>query len=212
MSKGLFITVEGVDGCGKTTQIKLMEKYLRGKGINVVLAREPGGTNISEAIRSIILDARYTEMSYITEMLLYASARAQLVAQVIKPALNEGNVVICDRFIDSSYVYQGFGRGIDLKTIEEVNKVAMDGVEPDITFLFDLNPEVALKRRIAVSEADRMEKENIEFHNKVYSGYLKLAEMFPERIRVINSEGTIDDIFIKVKTHLDRLLSKKALK
>ena len=174
MNKGLFITVEGVDGCGKTTQIKLMEKYLREKGINVVLAREPGGTDISEAIRSIILDARNTEMSYITEMLLYASARAQLVAQVIKPALNKGNVVICDRFIDSSYVYQGFGRGIELKTIEEVNRIAMDGIEPDITFFFDLRPEVALRRRIEASETDRMEKENIEFHNKVYSGYLKL--------------------------------------
>lgn len=211
MNKGLFITVEGVDGCGKTTQIKLMEKYLREKGINVVLAREPGGTDISEAIRSIILDARNTEMSYITEMLLYASARAQLVAQVIKPALNKGNVVICDRFIDSSYVYQGFGRGIELKTIEEVNRIAMDGIEPDITFFFDLRPEVALRRRIEASETDRMEKENIEFHNKVYSGYLKLSEMFPERIRVINSEGTIDDIFNKVRKYLDCLLSKKGV-
>jgi len=211
VNKGLFITVEGVDGCGKTTQIKLMEKYLREKGINVVLAREPGGTDISEAIRSIILDARNTEMSYITEMLLYASARAQLVAQVIKPALNKGNVVICDRFIDSSYVYQGFGRGIELKTIEEVNRIAMDGIEPDITFFFDLRPEVALRRRIEASETDRMEKENIEFHNKVYSGYLKLSEMFPERIRVINSEGTIDDIFNKVRKYLDCLLSKKGV-
>ena len=211
MNKGLFITVEGVDGCGKTTQIKLMEKYLREKGINVVLAREPGGTDISEAIRSIILDARNTEMSYITEMLLYASARAQLVAQVIKPALNKGNVVICDRFIDSSYVYQGFGRGIELKTIEEVNRIAMDGIEPDITFFFDLRPEVALRRRIEASETDRMEKENIEFHNKVYSGYLKLSEMFPERIRVINSAGTIDDIFNQVRKYLDCLLSKKGV-
>jgi dTMP kinase len=211
VKKGLFITVEGMDGSGKTTQIKLMEKYLVEKGMTVVLTREPGGTNISEWIRSIILDARNTEMGHITEMLLYASARAQLVAQVIKPALQKGSIVICDRFIDSSYVYQGFGRGIGIKTVENVNRIALDGIEPDITYFFDLKPEIALKRRMAATESDRIENEKMEFHNKVYEGYLKLAEIFPERIRAINSTGTIDDIFNKVKVQLDDLLSRKAI-
>lgn len=206
MKRGLFITVEGTDGSGKTTQIRLMEAYIRERGGEVILTREPGGTNISEKIRSIILDPENTEMSDVTEMLLYASARAQLVSEVIRPAVESGKTVICDRFVDSSYVYQGFGREIDLKVISDVNKVALNGMEPDITFFFDISPEVALKRRIASTGADRIENEKMEFHMRVYEGYKKLASMYPQRIKSIDSGRGVEDIFEDVKGWLDSLL------
>ena len=168
MKRGKFITVEGTDGSGKTTQIRLMEAYLNEKGHDVVLTREPGGTRISEKIREIILDLKNDEMGSTTEMLLYASARAQLVSQVIKPAIDSNKTVICDRFVDSSLVYQGFGRGIDIKIIEDINNSAINGVWPDITFFFELDPETALKRRMAETIPDRIEKEKIDFHKRVY--------------------------------------------
>ena len=206
MKRGLFITVEGTDGSGKTTQIKLMEDYIRGKGFDVTLTREPGGTRISESIRAIILEPENKEMGKTAEMLLYASARAQLVAEVIKPAIEAGATVICDRFVDSSYVYQGFGRGIDARTIEEVNRAALDGLEPDITFFFDISPEIALIRRIASTGADRIENEKMEFHMKVYTGYKKLAAIYPERIKSIDSNRGIEEIFKDVKVWIDRLM------
>lgn len=206
MKKGLFITVEGTDGSGKTTQIGLIEGYLKEKGCDVVLTREPGGTNISEKIRSIILDARNSEMGYITEMMLYASSRAQLVSEVIKPAVESGKIVVCDRFVDSSYVYQGFGRGIDLKIIADINRIALDGAIPDITFFFDISPEVALKRRIDSTGADRIEKEKVDFHMRVYNGYKKLVMLYPERIKPIESCRAIGEIFDDVKYWLDQLL------
>lgn len=206
MNRGLFITIEGTDGSGKTTQIRLMEEYIRERGCEVILAREPGGTAISEKIRSIILDPENVEMSAAAEMLLYASARAQLVSEVIKPAVESGKTVICDRFVDSSYVYQGFGRGIDLKTVSDVNKAALDGMEPDITFFFDISPEIALKRRIASTGADRIENEKMEFHMRVYEGYKKLASMYPGRIKSIDSSRGVEEIFADVKGWLDSLM------
>jgi dTMP kinase len=206
MNRGVFITIEGTDGSGKTTQIKLMEAYLKQKGLDVVLTREPGGTKISEDIRSLILDVNNSEMGRTTEMLLYASARAQLVSEVIKPAISAGKMVICDRFVDSSYVYQGFGRGIEAKTIEDVNRAALDGLEPDITFFFDINPEIALTRRIASTGADRIESEKMEFHLNVYSGYKKLALLYPTRIKAIDSNRGVEDIFKDVQNWLDKLI------
>lgn len=206
MGKGLFITTEGTDGSGKTTQIRLIKSYLEEKGCEVILTREPGGTKISEKIRDIILNPENKEMSPITEMMLYVSARAQLVAQVIKPVVESGKIVICDRFVDSSLVYQGFGRGIDLTLIEDINKIAMDGINPDITFFFDISPEVALKRRIASTGADRIESEKMDFHMKVYEGYKKLAKLFPDRIKSINANRPIDDISLEVREWLDRLI------
>jgi dTMP kinase len=205
MKRGFFITVEGTDGSGKSTQISLMEEYLRSKGHEVVLTREPGGTKINEKIRSVILDPDNEEMGKIAEMLLYASARAQLVYEVIKPALQEGKLVICDRFVDSSYVYQGFGRGLDLKVITEVNRVALDGVVPDLTLFFDISPEIALKRRVEATGADRIEKEKMEFHLKVYKGYQKLAILYPERIKSIDGNRNIEEIFKDVRYCLDLL-------
>lgn len=206
MGNGLFITVEGMDGSGKTTQIGLIVDYLKSKGYEVVLTREPGGTNISEKVRSIVLDPENTEMGILTEMLLYASARAQLVAELIKPSLEKGKIVICDRFVDSSYVYQGIGRGIDTEMVRTVNKIAMDGVFPDITFFFDISPEIALKRRIQATGADRIENEEMDFHWKTYQGYKKLADMHPERIKAIDSDRTVEEIFEDVKQQLDRLM------
>jgi len=206
MVRGYFITVEGTDGAGKTTQIKLIEDYLKSKNKSVVVTREPGGTNIGEKIRDILLDSQNSEMGIITEMLLYASARAQLVSEVIRPAIEEGKVVICDRFVDSSYVYQGFGRGIDLKIITDVNRVALDGLLPDITLFFDINPVDALRRRSNSSELDRIEKEKMDFHKRVYNGYKKLAMLYSDRINCIDSNRSVEEIFVDVKACIDELM------
>jgi len=206
MVRGYFITVEGTDGAGKTTQIKLIEDYLKSKNKSVVVTREPGGTSIGEKIRDILLDSQNSEMGMITEMLLYASARAQLVSEVIRPAIEEGKVVICDRFVDSSYVYQGFGRGIDLKIITDVNRVALDGLVPDITLFFDLNPVEALRRRKNSTELDRIEKEKMDFHKRVYNGYKKLAMLYSDRINCIDSDRSIEEIFDDVKACIDELM------
>jgi len=206
MKKGLFITIEGMDGSGKTTQINIIRDYISQKGYNVIIAREPGGTKISEKIRDIILDPANATMAATTEMLLYASARAQLVAEIIKPAVENGSVVVCDRFIDSSFAYQGFGRGIDINTIADVNRAAMDGMVPDLTFFIDMSPEIALKRRMASSMADRIEKEHMEFHMKAYNGYKKLARLYPERIKTIDGNRTVEEISQEIRKWLDTVV------
>ena len=206
MKKGLFITIEGMDGSGKTTQINMIRDYISDKGYNVILAREPGGTKISEKIRDIILDSANVTMASTTEMLLYASARAQLVAEIIKPAVENGSVVVCDRFIDSSFAYQGFGRGIDIDTIADVNRAAMDGMMPDMTFFIDISPEIALKRRMASSMTDRIEKECMEFHMKAYKGYKKLAHLYPERIKTIDGNRTVEEISQEIRKWLDTVV------
>lgn len=208
MRRGLFITVEGTDGAGKTTQIGRMKEYLTAKGYDVILTREPGGTGISEKIREIILDPTNTCMSSVAEMLLYASARAQLVSEVIRPAVESGKNVICDRFVDSSYVYQGFGRGIDLDAIVHVNQIAIDGLTPDITFFLNLDPETALERRKASTGADRIEQEEMDFHRRVYEGYRRLAERYPDRIKTIECDRSIEDIAADIRKWLDRLLER----
>lgn len=199
MSKGLFITVEGIDGSGKSTQIQLIEIFLKEKGYDVLLLREPGGTSIGEKIRSIILDAKNKEMADTTEMLLYAAARAQIVKEIIKPAIEAGKAVICDRFIHSSYVYQGYGRGIELKMIELVNSVAMGDVFPNITFFFDITPKEALKRRSNRGEFDRIEMENMDFYERVYEGYKDLAKKYPEVIKTIDARGSVEEVFEQVR-------------
>ena len=191
---GLFVTFEGVDGCGKSTQIKLLKEHLEKQGKKVILIREPGGTKISESIREIILSVENSEMVDNCEMLLYAAARAQLVEQVIKPNLEQGAIVLCDRFVDSSYVYQGFARGLGLEKVETINKIAMNNIEPDITLFFDIEPKVSLQRRMKVSSADRIEKEKLDFHKKVYQGYKYLAQKYPERIKTIDANCEIEDV------------------
>lgn len=206
MENGLFITFEGTDGSGKTTQIKLLEEYIISKGYEVVISREPGGTKVSEQIRDLILDPLNTEIAPLTEMIMYAASRAQHVAQVIKPAIEAGKIVICDRFVDSSYAYQGYGRGIDLKMIADVNRVAIDGMSPDITFFLDIDPDTAIKRRINATGADRIEQEKIDFHRNVYKGYEKMALLFPERIKRINANEPIDAVFSQIIEYIDSFL------
>jgi dTMP kinase len=195
--KGIFITMEGPDGSGKTTQIDMLKEYLGNKGYDVLITRDPGGNDISEAIRQIILNKDFTEMGYMTELLLYASARAQLVKENIKPALEAGTAVIADRFVDSSAVYQGIGRGLGIDTVYKVNEFALQGIMPDKTFLMDLDAETGIARKKNQAELDRMENETMEFHKKVVAGYRQLADMSPDRIVKIDAtlpKETIHDI------------------
>lgn len=206
MQNGLFITFEGTDGSGKTTQIKLAEAYIKEKGREVVLSREPGGTRVSELIRDLVLDPENTEITPLTEMIMYASSRAQHVAQVIRPAIEQGKVVICDRFIDSSYAYQGCGRGVDLKAIADVNRVAINGTVPDITFFLDVDPETAIARRINATGADRIEREKLDFHRRVHEGYRNMAILYPDRIKTIDATGSINEISEQINGYLEEIL------
>lgn len=206
MKRGLFITVEGTDGSGKTTQIGFMNDYFKNAGHEVLLTREPGGTRISEKVRSLILEPDYTEMANITEFLLYSAARAQLVHEVIRPSLEKGMIVVCDRYVDSSFAYQGYGRGLDLKVLENISDFAIGGLLPDITFFFDLDPETALNRRLASTLSDRIENERLEFHKKVYSGYASLVDKYPERIKRIDADKSADSIRIEIREILDTML------
>lgn len=186
--------MEGPDGSGKTTQIDLLKKFLESKGYDIIITREPGGTEISEAIRNIILNPEFKEMSHMTELLLYASARAQLVNQVIKPALEEGKAVICDRFVESSAVYQGIGRGLGVETVYEVNSYALGNVKPKLTIFMDLDAEEGIKRKRNQAELDRMEMEDLSFHKRVVEGYRQLAQIYPERIVPMNATLPIEEI------------------
>lgn len=208
MSKGVFITFEGSDGAGKSTQIQLAKEYLESRGIEPIMTREPGGTAISEKLREILLDANNKEMSPIAEMMIYASARAQLVAEVIKPALSEGKVIICDRFIDSSVAYQGYGRGLG-SMVEEVNTHAIDGVLPDVTFFLDLDPAIG-RGRIS-GEPDRLEQEKMDFHYKVYEGYKAIAAANPDRVAVIDASRGIEEIRCDIADVLKTICEKKGL-
>ena len=173
--KGFFITVEGGDGAGKSTQLSKLKEYMKDKGFNTVFTREPGGTAIGEKIRSIILDVENKEMAYHTEAYLYAASRAQNVRQIIKPALEEGKVVICDRFVDSSIAYQGFGRGLGKDRVWSINKDAVDDCMPDLTIFLDLEPEEAsLRVEGREGKKDRLEISGESFHEKVYLGYKEL--------------------------------------
>ena len=206
MNRGLFITFEGPDGSGKTTQIKKLKKKLENRGFETVLTREPGGTAISENIREIILDVKNLEMDNLTEALLYAAARSQHVTQVILPALNASKTVICDRFMDSSIAYQGYGRKLG-DQVRIINEYAVRGISPDITFLLLLEPSIG-KGRIK-REYDRLEMEQNIFHEEVYQGYMELAKFNPNRIISIDATKSIAEIEKEIELHLERLLLKK---
>ena len=204
--EGLFISMEGPDGAGKTTQIELLNKYLSERGYEVIITREPGGTRISEAIRGIILNKDFNEMNDVTELLLYAAARAQLVAEVIKPALSSGKAVISDRFVDSSVVYQGIARGLGINTVYDVNSYALQGVMPHFTFLLDLPAEVGLVRKKKQAELDRMEMQTLDFHKKVAEGYRKLAELYSDRIFMIDASLPVDTIHGIIKDRIKGMI------
>lgn len=203
--QGLFITMEGADGSGKSLQSKLLKEYLLERGFDVVTVREPGGTRIGEKIRDIIIDKENTAMDSMTEVLLYAASRAQLTQEVILPSLNAGKIVLSDRFVDSSLVYQGFARGLGIDTVMKINSFALCGLMPDITFFLDLPATDGLKRVHSREEPDRIEMEALSFHNKVYEGYLSLVEMYPERIKSIDASRDIQE----VKRSIIEIVEKK---
>lgn len=209
MREGLFITIEGPDGAGKSTQIPFIKEFLEKKGYKVLLTREPGGTVIGEKIRQLVLDKNHQEMSDITEALLYAASRAQHVAELIIPALNEGKIVLCDRFVDSSIVYQGKGRELGIGAIRDINTFATAGLEPDLTILLDIDPEIGLKRVKATKEIDRLEQEKLDFHRKVYEGYKELINMHPDRIKVVKADQSIENISKDIEHKLKILLGEE---
>lgn len=197
--KGLLITFEGIDFCGKSVQAGLLYDrlvaYFNQQREKVLLLREPGGSEISERIRSILLDKSLHMMDAITEMLLYDAARSQLIAEVILPALQKNRIVICDRFFDSTTAYQGYGRGISLDVIRNAHEIAIHGVIPDRTFVIDLDPQIALVRQEKAGRArDRMELEDDEFHSKVRNGFLAIARQEPHRISVIRGDDSVNAI------------------
>jgi len=209
MKKGLFISMEGPDGSGKSTQIELLSEALKEKGYEVLITREPGGTRISERIRELLLDKDLTEMAPVTEMLLYASARAQLVAEVIGPAVDAGKAVISDRFVDSSVVYQGIARGLGIENAYSVNQHAIGKYMPDATFLLDLPAIVGIERKKNQAELDRMERESLEFHEKVAQGYRDLAARCPERIRRIDATLPREVICDMIKDTVFQLIKEQ---
>ena len=208
MKKGIFISIEGPDGSGKSTQIENIRRFFKEKDIEIVFTREPGGTPIGERIRSIILDKNCSEMDYMTEALLYAAARAQDVAQVIKPALEAGKIVVCDRFVDSSIAYQGYGRNLG-QSVQTINNYAIDGCIPDLTFLMKIDPSIG-KKRIREDVQDRLEAEKVSFHQKVYSGYIELEKKYPDRIFGIDASRSISEIKADIYKKLEEVLKSVA--
>ncbi len=197
---GCFITFEGIEGCGKTTQLKLLARHLEQRGLAVKVTREPGGYPIADQVRNILLDATNRTMEPMAELFLYAAARAQHVAEVIKPALESGAVVLCDRFTDATIAYQGYGRGLNRPVIDELNRLATHGVSPDMTVLLDCPVAVGLERAFTRinstrgAREERFELEAAEFHLQVRDGYLQLARQEPDRFIVINAAGNVAEV------------------
>lgn len=203
MMKGIFITFEGIDGCGKSTQCEMLKDYLKESGKDFIFVREPGGTVIGERIREILLDKKNTQMTARTEILLFEAARAQITDEVIKPALDEGKIVLCDRFFDSSSAYQGMARGMGMDFVAGLNMAATGGLKPDITFFFDISAEEALERRGKRGEAsDRIELAGLKFQEDVRQGYIELAKASEGRVITIDATKGIDEIFEVVKESL----------
>lgn len=198
----LFITFEGCEGCGKSTQSRLLKEYLDITGQPFVYAREPGGTRISEKIRSVILDKENGAMTAECEALLYAAARCQIIDEVVLPALKEGKIVILDRYIDSSFAYQAYARGLGYEFVAAANGYALKNCMPDVTVFMDVKPEQAFLRKGGVDSSDRIELEGLEFHNKVYAGYKALQEKFQKRIVSFEAQGTKAETHGKIKEFL----------
>ena len=201
-SRGLFITVEGIDGCGKSTQARLIAAALEAAGHDVLRLREPGGAKISEQIRAILLDPANAEMGDVCELLLYEAARAQLVHQVIRPALAAGKTVVCDRFYDSTTAYQAFADGLDRNMVSQANELAVDGCRPDLTLVFDLPVEDALRRRSGREAEDRLELKGLEFQERVAAGFRAVAADEPDRVKLIDAGESIAEVFSGVAAEL----------
>lgn len=202
--RGKFISFEGSEGSGKSTQAGLVFSYLQKKNVPVILLREPGGVKISEAIRGLLLDVKNTDMTKESETLLYMASRAQMVEEVLKPALKAGKVVLSDRYLDSTIAYQGFGNGVDIQTIKKIGEFATQSVSPDLTLLFDIQTEKGLARTNAVK--DRIELRSLQYHRRVRKGYLQLAKENPKRFRVIKVNKAKEEIFEIVREYVDAFL------
>jgi dTMP kinase len=206
---GCFITFEGVEGCGKSTQITLLWEYLVESGYNVIVTREPGGTPIAEAIRGVLLNPDHETMGSTAELLLYAAARAQHVYEKIAPALAAGQVVLCDRFADSTTAYQGGGRGLPGDLLKTLNDIATGGVWPDCTLLIDVPAAVGLERARHRGRKDRIEQESIDFHERVREGFLALAAEAPERITTIPGEAPVEEVHQAICRAVDAVLAAR---
>lgn len=206
--RGFFITMEGLDGSGKTTQVNAVADYVRARGYEVLTTREPGGTPISEDIRHLVLDPAKS-MCPETEALLYAASRAQHVRDVIRPALAQGKVVLCDRFVDSSIVYQGAGREIGLDQVMAINKFAIGDTMPDLTVLLTMDAQAAFLRRNSATKLDRLERAGEAFFKRVYDAYAELAQAYPDRIRCVNGQNDIQTVTVDVLRQIDRLLATR---
>lgn len=220
--KGLFITVEGSEGAGKSTQTAMLAEWLLHMGLNVITTREPGEGKIGSEIRKIILNPQNKEIAAKTEAFLYAADRAQHVEKMLKPALNSGAVVICDRYVDSHIAYQGYGRGLNLNFLRELNQMATGGLMPDLTILLSLDAETGLERVRArenfaagnkggAVNTDRIEQEQIEFHHRLCKGYAEIAKAEPNRVKVINANGNMNDINYEIRKIISGLLLVRGL-
>lgn len=203
VKKGLFITFEGIDGCGKSTQLNLLAIYLKEKGYEVVITREPGAKGLGEKLRDILLNYD-GEVSSNCEAFLFLADRAQHIDTLVKPAVEAGKIVLCDRHTDSTLAYQGYGRGVDLKQLKMLNNIATSGFKPDLTFVFDVDVETGFSR--VGKTQDRMESAGIEFFEKTRKGYLEIAESEPSRVKLLSGLDTIENIFEGVKETVKRFL------
>ncbi|NPV08016.1 MAG: dTMP kinase [Anaerolineae bacterium] len=206
--RGKFITFEGPEGGGKTTQLELLRRYLASRGVEALCLREPGATIISERIRDLLLDRELGELSARTEALLFCAARAELVASRIWPALRAGRVVLCDRYTDSTLAYQGYGRGLPVSELAAVNRFATGGLEPDLTLCLDVPVEVGLRRKAAANETNRMEAEGLAFHERVRRGFLELAARQPQRWRIIDATQAPHAVAMAARQHVDAILEE----
>ncbi|MCM8760693.1 MAG: dTMP kinase [Candidatus Omnitrophica bacterium] len=207
LKKGLFITFEGPEGCGKSTHSRLICGYLRGLGYDCVHTREPGGTKLGERIRGVLLHSDGVAISDLAELFLFEAARSQIVKEVITPALSKGKIVVCDRFSDATFSYQGYGGGVSLAVIKALDKIATESLKPNLTILLDIDPVTGL-RRARQKGIDRMEEKTLTYHRRVRSGYLKLAAAEPQRIKVIKVAASISETQRMVRREVEDVIQR----
>jgi len=206
----MFITFEGPDGSGKTTQARMLAEHLESRGYPVLCTREPGGTEISEQVRQVILSTHNKSMRNETEVLLYSAARAQIVAELIRPALAQGKLVICDRYYDSTFAYQGYGLGVDLNLLRAITQFATGGLVPDLTFYVDVPVELGLARRHR-GETNRLDLKNVEYHTRVRNGYLELVKAEPMRFIVIDGSGSVEQVQEQIRARMMTELAQRQI-
>jgi len=214
MSRGVFVTIEGIEGSGKSTQARLLAEYLRAAHLPVIETREPGGTEIGEMIRGVLLSTSADALSAQTELLLMLACRADHVERIVKPALDRGDIVCSDRYADATIVYQGFGREMDLELLRKLNEVATGGLMPDLTLLLDLDVETGLQRvaqRSGMNNTDRFERETLAFHKRVREGYLQVASDEPDRVKVVHADASIEVVQERIRAIVQQFLSQAGL-